>query len=117
MSAQLIDNREVPKYVPLAIPGSTEESLNMLGVNALRSSILRYLAQHPEGATSGEIGRDIDVDYRTVWRYLKEIETQGGVTSEQAEGKGQSDRWRVYKLNVDAREEAVKTYLGFLRGN
>ncbi|WP_377973961.1 HTH domain-containing protein [Arthrobacter ulcerisalmonis] len=48
----------------------------MLGVNALRTSILRYLAQHPEGATSGEIGRDLNVDYRTVWRYLKEIETQ-----------------------------------------
>ena len=89
----------------------------MLGVNALRTSILRYLALHPEGATSGEIGRDLDVDYRTVWRYLKEIETQGGVTSEQAEGKGQSDRWRVYKLNVDAREEAIQTYLRFLRGS
>lgn len=111
-----IDNREVPKYVPLAIPGLTAESLNMLGVNVLRTSILRYLAQHPDGATSGEIGRDLDVDYRTVWRYLKEIETQRGVTSQHAEGKGQSDRWRVYKLNVEAREDAISTYLDFLRG-
>lgn len=116
VSAQLVDNREVPKYVPLKIPGLPEAALSMLGVNPLRTSILRYLAQHTEGATSGEIGRDLDVDYRTVWRYLKEIEAQGGVSSEQAEGKGQSDRWRVYKLNMDAREQAVSEYLAFLRG-
>ena len=114
--AQLRDNREVPKYVPLTIPGFAEDSLNLLGVNALRTSILRHLAQHPEGVTSGDIGRDLNVDYRTVWRYLKELESQGGVTTSLAEGKGTSDRWRIYKLDTSVREDAIATYLDFLRG-
>lgn len=90
--------------------------MRLLGVNPLRSAILRYLAQHPEGATSGDIGREIEAHYRTVWRYLKELEAEGGVTSEEG-ASGKSSHWRVYRLNREGRDTAVRRYLGYLDGN
>lgn len=113
---ETVQNGKVPEYVVPPLPPEVETALTMLGINQLRSAILLHLAQHPEGATSGDIGRELDADYRTVWRYLKELESQGGVTSEEAEGKGQSPRWRNYKLNVAARDAAIRTYLDFLDG-
>lgn len=113
---ETVQNGKVPEYVVPPLSPEVEAALTMLGVNPLRSAILRFLAQHPEGATSGDIGRELGADYRTVWRYLKELELQGGVTSEEAEGKGQSSRWRIYKLNLAARDAAVRTYLDFLDG-
>lgn len=104
----------MPEYVVPPLSLEVEAALTMLGINQLRSAILRHLAQHPEGATSGDIGRELGADYRTVWRYLKELEPQGGVTSGEAEGKGRSPRWRIYKLNVAARDAAIRTYLDFL---
>lgn len=114
--AQTIQNGEVPEYVLPPLPAEAEAALTVLGINQLRSAILRHLAQHPEGATSGDIGRELGADYRTVWRYLKELETQGGVLSEGAEGKGRSSRWRIYKLNIGARDAAIRKYLDFLGG-
>lgn len=111
-----VQNVRVPEYVIPPLPPEVEAALTMLGINQLRSAILRHLAQHPEGVTSGDIGREVGADYRTVWRYLKELEPQGGVTSEEAEGKGQSSRWRIYKLNAAARDATIRTYLGFLDG-
>lgn len=89
--------------------------MSLLGVNPLRSAILRHLAQHPEGATSGDIGREVRVHYRTVWRYLKELEAEGGVTSEEA-SDGRSSYWRVYRLNREGRDAAIRCYLDYLDG-
>ncbi|GAA1821406.1 helix-turn-helix transcriptional regulator [Agromyces neolithicus] len=89
--------------------------MSLLGIHPMRAAILRYLAQHPEGATSGDIGRDLGVHYRTIWSYLGKLETEGGVTSEPA-SEGRSSHWRVYKLNREGRDEAIRRFLDYLEG-
>lgn len=89
--------------------------MTLLGIHPRRAAILRYLVQHPEGATSGDIGRAIDIHYRTIWMDLRKLEAEGGVTSEEA-ADGRSSHWRVYKLRPEALEGAVSNFVDYVMG-
>ncbi|MFK4299872.1 ArsR family transcriptional regulator [Arthrobacter sp. GAS37] len=108
----------MPKYVRPSTPAPalTEAAIAMLGINPLRTEIIRYLAQHIDGATSGSIARAIGAEYRTVYGHLRQLVEAGGVLTDGDTGnrKGQ---WVIYRLNPDAIKMAQDEYRRYTSGN
>lgn len=111
----MVDTGRMPAYVMPELPERDAAAMTQLGVNPLRSAIIRELALNDDGRTSGEIGRAIDVHYRTVWTYLKKLEEDGLVTSTDP-GQGRSSHWRVYNLNQQALNSALTQWVSYLHG-
>lgn len=88
--------------------------IEIFGMTPLRAEILRHLWQHPDGSTSGEIGRFLDVNYRTVARHLVRLEELGVVESD-ADADRQGVRV-VYRINADGFDAAVSELLQYLKG-
>ena len=110
-------NEGVPEYVrpTTAIPERAEAVIAILGVNPLRAEILRYLWQHPEGGTSGDIGRSIGTNYKTVLWHLKQLESMGAVDTNARENRiGQRV---IYSVNQQAFDDAAQDFLLYLTGN
>ena len=105
----------MPAYVVPNLPERDAHAMTQLGVNPVRAAIIRELARNRDGHTSGEIGREIDVHYRTVWTYLKKLEEDGIVTSTDP-GEGRSSHWRVYQLNRKVLDTAIEQWTTYLRG-
>jgi DNA-binding transcriptional ArsR family regulator len=102
-------NRGVPKYVEpeLPTPEWAKDVIDFLGVNPLRVAILRTLASG-QAMTSGEIGREIGVRYKTVAVHLSELERLGGIVTDAEEGAGQRRGQHVrYRLADGAVEGAL----------
>jgi len=72
------------------------------------------LAQHPEGLTSGAIARELDAQYQTVFRHLRELEV-GGVVSSPAEGIRHGRRV-LYQLDQAALVATLRDYEAYLLG-
>ena len=91
-----------------------DRAMKAFGMNRVRSEVLRYLAQNPEGTTSGQIGRDLDATYQTIFRHLRELEEQGIIDSDGSENRhGQRV---VYRLNKQGRDRALANYASYLDG-
>jgi ArsR family transcriptional regulator len=71
----------MPRYVSPSSPMPQDIAVmtEILGIPALRVAILRYLTQHPQGATSGEMATAIGTRYQTVQRHLDQLEELGAV--------------------------------------
>lgn len=89
--------------------------IEIFGITPLRAEILRYLWRHPEGSTSGEIGRSLEVNYRTIARHLVRLEELGGIDSD-ADSNRQGVRV-VYRINAEGFDVAVSELLQYLKGN
>lgn len=105
----------MPAYVEPDLPERDARAMTRLGANPVRSAIIRELTLNPDGRTSGEIGRVIDVHYRTVWIHLRKMEEDGLVQSSDP-GEGRSSNWRVYRLNRDELDTAVAQWLSYIHG-
>ena len=88
--------------------------MNAFGVSKIRTEVMRYLAQHPSGATSGQIARDLGATPMTVFRHLQELESQGIVVAA-ADSVRQGQRV-MYRLDADARDKALADYAKYLDG-
>lgn len=88
--------------------------MSAFGVSPIRAAVIRELARHPEGATSGQIARHLEAAYHTVFRHLRELEDLGLVDSD-AEDDRQGQRV-VYRLNRDARDHEAAKLLAYLDG-
>ena len=88
--------------------------IELFSMTPLRAEILRYLWQHPNGATSGEIGRFLDANYRTVARHLIRLEELGGIESD-ADAERQGVRV-VYRINATGFDAAASNLLQYLKG-
>lgn len=109
-------NEGVSQYVrpTPAIPERAEAVIAILGVNPLRAEILRYLWQHPEGGTSGDIGRSIGTGYKTVLWHLKQLESAGVVDTNARENRiGQRV---IYSLDQSGFDEAAVDFFRYLKG-
>lgn len=84
-------------------------------MNQLRAAIIRHLAQNEEGATSGQISRDLKATYQTIFRHLQDLEEQEIVLSDAGEQR-QGQRV-VYSLNRQARDNALADYAKYLDGH
>lgn len=88
----------------------------MLGINPLRTEIIRYLAQHPDGATSGDIARAIGAEYRTVYGHLRQLEESEGVQADGPPGGKRKGQWVIYRLNPAAIKAAQEQYRRYTAG-
>ncbi|WP_417235507.1 winged helix-turn-helix domain-containing protein [Arthrobacter sp.] len=89
--------------------------ISLLGINPLRIEILRYLARHPEGGTSGAIGKEVGAAYKTVLWHLKQLEEQNFVLSD---GEGNRRGQRVlYRLNLAAFEGGLRSLEAYVKGS
>jgi DNA-binding transcriptional ArsR family regulator len=91
-----------------------EAAMKAFGMNQVRAAIIRHLAQKPNGATSGDISRQLQATYQTVFRHLQDLEEQGIVASDAGEQR-QGQRVR-YTLNKQARDKALADYAHYLDG-
>lgn len=109
-------NEGVSRYVrpTTPIPERAEAVIGILGVNPLRTAIFRYLWLHPEGSTSGEIGRSIGTSYKTVLWHLQQLEQAGAVDSDAGERRiGQRV---LYRINKSAFEDAAADFINYAKG-
>lgn len=107
----------MPRYVQPSTPVPHEVAavISLLGINPLRIEILRYLAQHPEGGTSGAIGKEVGAGYKTVLWHLKQLEEQEFVLSDGAE-KERGQRV-LYQLNLGSFEAGLKSLEAYVKGS
>lgn len=106
----------MPSNHPSAIepPENVRASIVVFQANSLRAQILRDLAAHPEGSTTGDIGRRLDVDYRLIHRHIRVLSSLNVVTSsESAPGTG---RHIIYMLDAGALKARNTTFLNYLLG-
>lgn len=69
---------------------------------------------HPEGSTTGDIGRRLDVDYRQIYGHIKVL--KGYDILEFAESAPGTGRNIIYTLKPDALKALNKSYLNYLLG-
>lgn len=87
---------------------------SILGIPPLRAAILRYLALHEEGATSGTIAAVIGTRPQTVQRNLDQLETLGAVhASVPAPRRGHHV---IFTLNRDVILQAVEQSAAYIDG-
>lgn len=87
----------------------------ILGIQQLRAEILRYLSQHPEGATSGEIATAIGTRYQTVQRHLEQLEDLNAVkASVKPPRRGHHV---VFTIKSDSLAEAIEKNASYIQGN
>lgn len=116
MLVAMVQNEGVSEYVrpTTAIPERAEAVIAILGVTPLRAEILRYLWQHPEGGTSGDIGRSIGTSYKTVLWHLKQLEASGAVDTNAREDRvGQRV---IYSVDQGAFNDAAADFLRYVKG-
>lgn len=83
-------------------------------MNRVRAEIIRYLSQSSSGATSGQIARDLEATYQTIFRHLQDLEEQGLVDSDGT--KNRHGQRVVYMLNKKERDRALENYARYLNG-
>lgn len=87
----------------------------MFGANPIRGAIIRELAQHPEGMTSGAVERALDASYQTVFRHLQALVATGLVTTDSTDStEAQHGRRVIYALDAAAVSAALGDYLAYL---
>ena len=106
----------MPRILPPSIepPESVRASIVVFQANSLRAEIIRDLAAHTEGSTTGDIGRRMDVDYRLIHRHIKVLASFGVVeSSESAPGTG---RHVIYTLDEAQLRERNSAFMDYLLG-
>lgn len=109
-------NWGMPKYVQAKPEPSQEASevIELFGMTPLRAEILRHLSMCEEGVTSGDVGRALSANYRTVARHLVMLESHGVVESDATEER-QGVRV-LYRINRAQLSVAAKLLLKYLHG-
>lgn len=84
----------------------------MFGANPIRGAIIRVLAQHPEGMTSGAIERELGTAYQTVFRHLQALVAEGAVKTDGNEVH--HGRRVIYRLDTDVVTKTLSEYRAYL---
>lgn len=87
----------------------------IFGMTPLRAEILRHLSISGGGVTSGDIGRALKANYRTVARHLVLLEDLGIVEANVAEQR-QGIHVR-YRLNIKNLESAERAFIEYIHGD
>lgn len=109
-------NWGMPKYVQSKPepPEGASQVVELFAITPLRAEILRHLSMRTEGVTSGEIGRALSANYRTVARHLVLLEGHGVVESDATEDR-QGLRVR-YRINQERLSVAAQLLFQYLHG-
>lgn len=108
------NDERMPRYVQDHLAGQAGDVMKMLGMNPLRGAIIRWLSQHPEGGTSGDIARACDTGYKTVLWHLQILE--GGHLVESDGGENRMGQRVIYRLNVEELARAITATNEYLNG-
>ncbi|QDG87112.1 helix-turn-helix domain-containing protein [Pseudarthrobacter sp. NIBRBAC000502770] len=103
-------------YKPL--PGQPQEAARALSVfnaNTLRAAVIRDLAQHLDGDTTGNIAKRIGVDYRQVYAHIKTLEAEGLVSAAGEVGVRSGQRIH-YSIDLGRLRECGLVYMSYLSG-
>lgn len=84
----------------------------MLGANPIRGAIIRVLAQHPKGMTSGAIERELSASYQTVFRHLQQLVAAGVVATDGEQAH--HGRRVIYTLDREAVTATLSEYRDYL---
>lgn len=106
----------MPRYVQpeIPMPEMVLRMTSILGIPPLRAEILRYLASHAGGATSGEIAAAIGTRYQTVQRNLEQLEELGAVNASVSIPR-QGHRV-VFSLNREVLSRAIEQTAAYVDG-
>ena len=110
-------NEMVPRLVQAKnpLPEEAARAVLILGLNPLRAEVLRYLFLHPEGASSGEIGKAVGTGNGTVHNHMVQLQKQGIVSTH--DGKEPTPGQRVlYVVNRKAFDQAAAALLAHIKG-
>lgn len=112
--AGLRHNEGMPRYASPStpLPDAATKAAEMFGANPIRGAIIRILAQHPGGMTSGAIERELSASYQTVFRHLQMLVATGLVTTDSPEAH--HGRRVIYTLDTEAVSTALSDYLAYL---
>lgn len=103
-------------YKPLTgLPQEAGKALSVFNANTLRAAVIRDLAQHPGGDTTGNIAKRIGVDYRQVYTHIKTLEAEGVVSAAAEIGVRNGQRVH-YSINLDRLKEQGLVYMRYLSG-
>lgn len=95
---------------PIPLSPETERALIVFNVNTLRTEIIRDLSMHPDGETTGDIARRLDVDYRQVHKHVAALVAEGLVSTER------SGRSVLYRIQPEVLSEQLRVFSRFLSG-
>jgi ArsR family transcriptional regulator, arsenate/arsenite/antimonite-responsive transcriptional repressor len=111
------ENYGVPRiYKPIpGLPPEVGNALTVFNANTLRAAIIRDLAQHPDGDTTGNIAKRIGVDYRQVYVHIKTLEAEALVSAEGEAGDRSGQRIQ-YSINLGRLREQGLVYMRYLLG-
>ena len=104
----------MPRYVSPSspMPKKLATLTEILGIPQLRAEILRFLSQHPDGATSGEIAAAIGTRYQTVQRQLEELKAVKASVKPPRQG-----HHVVFKIKPNVLAEAVEKNASYIQGS
>lgn len=103
-------------YKPLpGLPHEVGKSFRVFNANTLRAAIIRDLAQHLDGDTTGNIAKRVGVDYRQVYAHIKTLETEGLIAATGELGVRSGQRVR-YSIDLGKLREHGLIYMGYLSG-
>lgn len=103
-------------YKPISgLPNEVGNALSVFNANTLRAAVIRDLARHPDGDTTGNVARRIGVDYRQVYTHIKTLEAEGVVSAGGEVGERSGQRV-LYVIDLDKLREHGLTYMRFLSG-
>lgn len=100
------------------VPGQPQEAAKALSVfnaNTLRAAVIRDLAQHSDGDTTGNIAKRIGVDYRQVYAHIKTLEGEGLVSATGEAGVRSGQRVQ-YTIDLGRLREQGLIYMRYLSG-
>ncbi|EMY36065.1 hypothetical protein D477_001014 [Arthrobacter crystallopoietes BAB-32] len=89
--------------------------MSVFNANTLRAAVIRDLAQHPSGDTTGNVAKRIGVDYRQVYAHIKTLEAEGLVAAGGEVGERSGQRVR-YIIDLAKLREQGLIYMSFLLG-
>lgn len=89
-----------------------------LGIPPLRLEILRYLHQHPAGATSGEIARALgeNIGYKTVLRHLQQLEGLNAIEAQKDDSQTRQGQHVIFVLNAETWDQAMIDIRRYVEG-
>jgi DNA-binding transcriptional ArsR family regulator len=103
-------------YKPLpAPPHEAGRALNVFNANTLRAAVIRDLAQHLDGDTTGNIAKRIGVDYRQVYAHIKTLEAEG-LVSAAGEAGARSGQRVHYSIDLARLRAQGLIYMRYLSG-
>lgn len=103
-------------YNPLpGLPQEVGTALSVFNANTLRAAVIRDLAQHLDGDTTGNIAKRIGVDYRQVYAHIKTLEAEGLVSADSEAGDRNGQRVH-YSIDLGRLREQGRIYVKYLSG-